>query len=697
MEPLDLEAFYDLALVTELAVSPSGDRVAFVADEFDPDEDDRVRSLFVVPTDGGADPYRLARASDASTPTWGPRGRHLGFVAARDEDSARAVGREDDGDDEDDDENGGTGGEGPRPQVWAFDTERGGDARQLTDFEEGVSGFCWSPEADRLVVAARDPTDEEADYLRGRREDDDPIEVTRLQHKVDGVGWTDDVTTYLFVCDVDEDHDPRRLDDAHSRSAHSALYGMQPRWSPDGDRIAYISYQGEDPDDTGAIDLHTIRPDGSDQRTITAADGRATDPRWSPSGDRLAFTFGHPRNWYRPDEVHVADVETGAYESVSASLDRRPAWGGAAEWVAADELLCPMADEGQSRLVRLDPAADDPERTFEGLGRYRGVQLFDHGGGTLGLCVSDPETGRDVHALDVDAADATTDDPLRRLTAVNEGLQAAYAFPTADRVTYANDDGVEVEGIVYRPPEHDPETDDPLPVVAKIHGGPMSYDEPEFGFQEAVWTTRGYVVFEPNYRGSTSYGREFSETLRGSRGDLETDDLTSGLDHLAERGWTDPDREFCTGFSYGGITTAHAVTRTDRFAAAAAEHGIYDFSSTFGTDDNHLWHEDEFGLPWEESETFREISSITDVDRIDTPLLVTAGEEDWRCPPTQAEQLYVSVKKQGVDAKLVIYPDEHHNVALPERAIHRFETLVEWFEAHDPAGDTEDTEEDEPN
>ena len=139
-----------------------------------------------------------------------------------------------------------------------------------------------------------------------------------------------------------------------------------------------------------------------------------------------------------------------------------------------------------------------------------------------------------------------------------------------------------------------------------------------------------------------------------------------------------------TGFSYGGITSAHVVTRDDRFAAAAPEHGIYDFYSNFGTDDNHLWHADEFGLPWENAETYRDISSITDVGEVETPLLVTAGEEDWRCPPTQAEQLYVSVRKQGVPAKLIVYQDEHHNVGDPERAIYRLEALLDWFERHDP-------------
>ncbi|WP_267162033.1 S9 family peptidase [Halovenus salina] len=698
MSQLELDDFYDLATPQQVAVSPDGERVAFLAQEFDPEEDESRMSLFVAPADGSREPHRLSRASDAGAPAWSPDGRYLGFIAARDPDVGRRVGREDEdeedtdepeddaADDEDDTdaEDGGGGSDGPKPQVWAFDMELGGDAVQLTDHEEGVREFDWGPDGDRLVVSARDPTDEQQETLDQRR-DDGPIEIERLQHKADGQGWLDDVTTYLFVVDVETGED-QRLDDAYGQGAREPLFGLQPAWGPSG-RIAFASNRTERPDDSGVMDLYTIDPDGTDLRKLTDSARRSSAYEWSPDGEQLAFVSGDPDNWYEPSELWVVNpdgTEEPPMHSVTGSLDRTVAMMASPAWLDSETLLTAVGDEGHTQLIRADADEDDPERTFPALTRGRTLGFSDAAGGTVAAVVSDPQAGSDVFALDAAELDESDPDSLTQLSELNADLLADVEMPDCRRVRTENGDGGEVEAITYLPPDFDPETDDPRPVVASIHGGPMSYDAPTFQFSFAYWANQGYVVYRPNYRGSTSYGQAFAESLKGTRGDLETDDVLSVLDELVDRGWVDDERSLVTGFSYGGITTANVVTRSDRFAAGAAEHGVYDFRSTFGTDDNHLWHEWEFGLPWEEPELFEDISSITDVDQISTPLLVSAGENDWRCPPTQAEQLYVSVRKQSVPAKLVIYQDEHHNISTPDRAIHRLESLTEWFREHDP-------------
>ncbi|MCO8246320.1 MULTISPECIES: S9 family peptidase [unclassified Haladaptatus] len=676
-ETFEIDDYYDLTLVSDLSLSPDGSRIAFVADEFDRRADDRRTSLFVVPADGGEDPYRLSRASDAGGPKWSPDGSKLAFLAARDEDVSLAVGAgageedEDEGDrkesnDEDDE---------PKPQVWVFDMVRGGDARQVTDRDEGIDGFDWGPDGERLVISSRDPTEDEDAYLSELR-DGGPVETERLQHRFDGKGFLDEVTTYLFVVDL-ETRETRRLDDAYGGGAYEPMFGLQPAWGPDG--IAFLSDRSERPDDSNTMDVYIIDPDGSDCRKVTDSDLTANSPRWSPDGSKLAFVGAHPTNVHVPNQVYVA--ADGEYRSVTESLDRTVARVGRLRWEDDETILVPIGDEGSTRLVRCPADEDAPTFTFDSQGDYLTVRTFDAAGGTVAFLLTDAETVGELSTMAV--SDLDTGEPTR-ITALNESFEETHAMPDCRRVVYENESGDDIEGFVYYPTDFDPDDPDPRPLVVSIHGGPVAYDAPEFSFEYAYWADEGYIVFRPNYRGSSSYGQEFSEVIRGEWGPRESEDVLAGVDHLVERGWVDSDRTFVTGLSYGGITTGYLVTRTDRFAAAAAEHGIYDLRSAYGTDDAHLWWENDFGLPWENPEGYDAASSITDVENVETPLLVTAGDEDWRCAPSQSEQLYVSVKKRGVPSKLVIYQGEHHNIGDPDRAVHRIEQLTEWFETYDP-------------
>jgi len=729
-DPIPAESVYEVSTPTDLAVSPDGERVAVVVSEHDGEAERARSSLLVVPTDGSRPPHRLARASEASQPAWSPDGSRLGFVAARDRDLERAIGSppddegENDGqaDDESDHGNGEehdeSGDDEPTSQLWMFDLERGGDAIQVTDREEGVRAFDWGPDGERVVISARDPTEEEQEQLEQRREDG-PIEVERLQHKAEGAGWTDSVTTYLFVVDL-ESGETRRLDDAYGAGSQEPIVGLQPAWNPDGDRIAFVSNRTDRPDDSAAMDVYTVDPAGGDARRLTDGDIVASDLEWSPDGSRLTFASWPADNWYAPREVYVLNRD-GNYTSLSASLDQTVSWFGVPVWLDDETIIAGIADEGWVRPYTFDApagvAADAgtdagtavavtaPEPCLEAFDRTRSVRLLEAADGRVVCSVDDPASGHDLHALSRSALTATFDEAAVRLTRLNEWFFEDHPSAGLHRLTTGHDDAagaggpgtdvdepVAVESMVYTPPEFDRDEPSPRPTILWPHGGPMSYDDPEFSFATNYFTSRGYVVVRPNYRGSTSYGRDFCETLRGRWGTVEVVDQLAALDDLVDRGWADPDRLFATGFSYGGISTGFLVTETDRFAAAAPEHGIYDRRSSFATGDSHVWTSNELGVPWEEPEAFEANSSITAVDQIETPLLITAGENDWRCPPTQAEQLYVSVRKQGVPAKLVVYQEEGHDVGDPDRAIHRLEALEEWFDRFDPA--TPDPEDD---
>lgn len=712
---LPIEALYDVTRVADVAVSPDGSRVAFVASEMDPDADERRSSVFVAPTDGSRDPHRLTRVDDAAEPVWSPDGSRLAVIMAREEDVALRVGRQDGADedgeegeeaddsdgeaddsdeDEADTENGGDGDDEPKPQVWVYDLDLGGDARQVTRFDEGAEAFDWSPDGDRLVVAARDPTEEQREYLDDL-EEGGPVVTERLQHKFDGAGYLDTVRTYLHVVDA-ETRETERLDSTGlPPSAATAMIGREPAWGERG--IAFCGYDGtddEDGDDTYVHDVFVCDPSTDERERVT--DGSLTCERlaWSPSGDRLAFAGGDPENWYTPTEVYVAEPETGSFYSVSEDLDRTLGYY-PVRWLDDDALVAPVADEGWTRLARFhaDPDSDGgAERVYGRQSRSESIVGFDAAGERVALVISSPEDGTDVYALPTDALDADGDgegdesdgpDAARaRLTALNDDLLAEYGGLRSRRVSFTGGDDDEVEAIAYYPEGFDSDDPDPRPFVLAVHGGPMAYDQPMWSFEDLLFTDRGYVVLRVNYHGSTSYGRAFCESLKGAWNGLEVDDLLAATDWAVESGWADPDRLFVTGFSQGGVNTGYLVTRTDRFAAGAAEHGIYDLRSSFGTDDSHNWLEADFGVPWENVDAYEGSSSLPDVGEVSTPLLLTAGEEDWRCPPSQSEQFYVSLKKQGVPAKLVVYRDEHHAVTDPERSTHRLRTILDWFDEH---------------
>jgi len=690
MDALPTDALYDLTRPVAVAVSPDGTRVAVQTLEYAPDEDSRRSSVLVVPTNGSRDPHRLSRVSDVSGMRWSPDGSKLGVVTARERDLGLRVGRDDVESEGEDSEN---GDDEPKPQVWVYDLERGGDARQVTDCEEGVREFDWGPEGERVVVSARDPTDKEREYLDQRR-DDGPVETERLQHKMDGAGWLDTVTTYLFVVDI-ETREEQRLDGAYGGGIAETTSGLQPAWHPEDDQIAFCAYHGENPDDSYVQDVHVVDAETGSVERVTDGDQFAAEPTWSPDGSHLAFAASNSTNWYVPTNVYVADRDTGKYRSLTDGLDRHLAWFEHLAWLDDESLLTAIGDGGWSRFVRLD-AAGGHERVFDRQSREESLLGFDTAGGAVAFTRQHPRDGIDVFGVDGTDLDATASDPdpRNRLTELNPELVARYEHPEIDRVTFEGTDGDEVEAVTFLPPEFDPE--DPggdRPLLLSIHGGPRRYDEPHFDFDTAYWTTRGYVVCKVNYHGSTSYGRDFCERLSGSWGDAEVTDVLAGTDELVERGWVDPDRLFVTGFSFGGRTTGHVLTETDRFAAGIAEHGVYDMRSAFGTDDSHRWAENEFGLPWDEPEAYDAVSSITDVDEIDTPLLLTAGEEDWRCPPTQAEQMHVSLRKRGVESKVVVYPDTnhvHHYIAEPDRAAHRLEAMDEWMARFDPERQSSD-------
>ncbi|MCY0897943.1 MAG: S9 family peptidase [Firmicutes bacterium] len=690
---LTLEDFYLFSQVRECALSPDGRLVAYIQRTPLKRMNDYTLNLWMSPVDGSAPPRQISRGRRQDRmPRWSPDGSLLAVLSTRESDDPdRPEDSEKDAE--------------PKAQIWVYDLKWGGDARAITQHAEGVESFCWSPDGRRLVFSARDPSPEERDYLRSIRDKKSPGPwvLTRVQHKTDEGGYLDTVQHHLFLVDV--------ATGETTQLTHGSASETDPVWSPDGQWICFRSNRTGDSDNNRRVDLWLINPQSREVRRLTHGDVDAKWATFSPDGQEVAFvSTREPENNYVsaclwtvrvadaqpvpnfPDNLGVgwthiggivpdivtADPVTSArvypvpvlktpMHLVSQEFDG--VIEGPVRYLNTQEILTVASHRAQAKLMRFRVGTGEVE-VLAPSERVGTVITFDWAHGVTVAVMNFPNTGPECFRVEPST--------VTRLSRASADWLAERTIVPFHWIRYPDHDGVDIEALVLFPPDFNPEK--PAPLIVSIHGGPMSYEAPEFEFETQYWANRGYLVLLVNYRGSTSYGEAFCRSIQGRWGPMEHDDVMCGVDAVIARGWADPTRLYCTGFSMGGIMTNWAVGHTDRFRAAVTEHGVWDYISAFGTDDCHLWWQDDYGVPWQNRAAYFASSPMSGLSQIRTPLLITAGEHDWRCPLSQAEQLYVALKKRGVDTELVIYPGEHHEAdTRPARAVDRLRRIDEWF------------------
>jgi dipeptidyl aminopeptidase/acylaminoacyl peptidase len=249
-----------------------------------------------------------------------------------------------------------------------------------------------------------------------------------------------------------------------------------------------------------------------------------------------------------------------------------------------------------------------------------------------------------------------------------------------ERVTWTASDGLEIEALLAVP-----EGPGPHPLVLFVHGGPIgSYrDLWSMGY---AWTpllvSRGYAVLHPNPRGSVGRGQEFADLVVGDMGGDDAEDLLAGLDEMVRRGAADAERLAVMGGSYGGFMTAWLVTRTDRFAAAAAMSPVTNYYSQHWTSNIGFWDSVFLGEKPGSGGAYYERSPVMFASRVRTPTLLTAGVEDRCTPPGQAIEFHRALREHGVETEVAIYPGEGHGVRSFPAAIDLAARVVGWFEIH---------------
>jgi dipeptidyl aminopeptidase/acylaminoacyl peptidase len=228
--------------------------------------------------------------------------------------------------------------------------------------------------------------------------------------------------------------------------------------------------------------------------------------------------------------------------------------------------------------------------------------------------------------------------------------------------------------------------DEPRATILDVHGGPLGAWGPLPPLEALLLAERGYRVVLPNIRGSYDRGREWVRALRGDWGGVDAADCHAVLDGLVARGLADPERLGVLGLSYGGFMVNWLVGTSDRFRAAVSENGVVNQVSAWANSDCGPTYCEAAGLgdvlsPAGVEALWRQ-SPLRHVNAIRTPLLMLQGEADLRCPPADAEQLFVALRWLGRDVEYVLYPEEAHTfqaMGRPDRREDRHRRVLDWF------------------
>lgn len=641
-----IEDLFEIQLVADPNISPNGRQVAYVVTTVDREKNGYRSAIWMADLASNEPPYQFTSglALDAN-PRWSPDGCYLAFTSNRN----------------------GSG----RLYVMAA---AGGEAWQVTTGDNAATDPAWSHDSSAIYYVAKVDVEE--------TRDSDTKVITSLRHKLDGEGFWDGKRRQVFVVSL-KGGEAKQLTAGDWDS-------VQPAASPEGARLAFVSNRTDDRESNSKTDIWVLDLATNALQQVTDADGNYATPSWSADGERLIYT-GHPNvEPYGPttlDDIYVCEQGSGEISRLLTGLDREPGNSVIADarygvpnqrplWSAArGGVLSLISDRGS---VDVQHCALSGERSTVA-GGVRDILSFTVSeAGSVAFAASTFNSPSEVFVV-------TPDGDERKVSSATDAYRESVDLADVEEVWFESDPGVQVQGWLLRPPGYS--TAGKYPGIVQVHGGPHGMYGAGFFHEMQVLAARGYVVLMTNPRGSTGYGQQWVAGTLCDWGGADYRDVMAGATLLAGLPYVDEARMGITGGSYGGYITNWVIGQTDFFKAAVTQRSTVNRISLYGTSDFNMMYNDwEYGgSPYENTSFYLERSPLTYVQNVKTPTLILHSENDLRCPISQGEELFVALKKHGVETEFVRFPNESHNLSRsgqPKHRVERLERICDWFDDH---------------
>jgi dipeptidyl aminopeptidase/acylaminoacyl peptidase len=619
-----------LARVSAPRISPDGTRVAYlVAENLLDKENDTpwksVTQLWVVPPGGLTTMARqfTRGAKSASNVAWSPDGFILGFT--------RDAGEEKDA----------------KPQVW-FMYRDGGEPWQVTKHKSGVRAFQFSPDGKTLLLTATVPPSEEEEK-RTKQKDD--AEVVDHDFKMAHL-WSWNIATSEEKQITKGDF---TVSDAH--------------WSPDGTRITFTANPTPRQDDSSMATAWVLDVASGKQRKVAESADPTQTARWSPDGKSIAYLSSAGLVVYQVN-LFVVDANGGKPKKVSNSFELN---AGEPVWSPDGKTIYFSSDDHEAeRVFAADVAAGTIRPLTNGSQVFNLTEISTDGQMAVGTR-SDP-----MHPAEVFRSDLSFT-LMRNITDQNAWL-ADYALGATEVVHWkSSKDGLEIDGIVTKPVDWD--GSHKVPFLLNPHGGPTGASLLTFNPTEQLMAANGYLVLEPNFRGSTGRGEKFEAANKDDWGNGDFKDDMSGVQALVDKGWADPDRLGAFGWSYGGYMTMWIDTQTDHFKAISPGAGLPDLYSMYSQTDIHRYLTVFYNMkaPWDNFQEYWDHSAMKFVGNVKTPTMILHGQSDTRVPIPQSEEFYRALYEKHVPVEYVTYPRENHGFVEPHHIQDRWQRYLVFF------------------